>query len=119
MNVLRHRLPSLLLAWLAVFWVAFTATPMPHDCEMRSPGGAQQAEAHHHGEHEAPAPDASCECVGHACCVAIAVPVEASAWLPSEAPARRAVGAPARGPALASTRPVLPFPIGPPTLPIA
>jgi hypothetical protein len=118
MKVLRHRLPSLLLAWLAVFWVAFTATPMPHDCEMRSPGGAQ-VEAHHHEGHEAPAPNASCECVGHACCVAVAVPVEASGWLLTEAPARRAVCAPTRGPLVASIRPVLPFPIGPPALPIA
>lgn len=118
MNFLRHRLPNLLLAWLAVFWVGFTATPMPHDCEMRSSGGAQ-VEAHHHGEHEAPAPNASCECVGHACCVAVAMPVASSDWLPTDAPAHRAEPAPSRGPAVASSRPVLPFPIGPPALPIA
>jgi hypothetical protein len=118
MNLLRHRLPSLLLAWLAVFWVGFTATPMPHHCEMRSSDGAG-VEAHDHGEREAPAPNASCECVGHACSAAVAVPVAGSGWLLTDAPAHRAEPAPSRGVAVASTRPVLPFSIGPPTLPIA
>jgi hypothetical protein len=118
MRLLRHRLPGLLLPWLAVFWVAFTATPMPHDCEMRSPGGVQ-AEAHHHGGHEEPAPNASCECVGHACCVAVAVPVAASDWLPTAAPTHRAAPLPSRGASVPDARPVLPFSIGPPALPIA
>jgi hypothetical protein len=118
MKLLRHRLPNLLLAWLAVFWVAFTATPMPHDCEMQSPDGAQVA-AHHHGEHEAPAPNAPCECVGHACCVAVAAPVQAADWLLADAPVCRVGALPSHGPEVASTRPVLPFPIGPPALPIA
>ena len=114
------RIPNVVLAWVWALWVGFTATPLPHRCEMSA--SPVPDEAGHHGDHHgqsAPGPLSECHCVGHAC--------SATAATSSAAPALRAIVTLAQvgGPAILHDRlaeapaHLLPFSLGPPALPSA
>ena len=58
-----------------MLWVALTATPLPHRCEMAAAPGTTSPAAPHEGHHgHVPAPRPDCHCVGHACCSNPAAP---------------------------------------------
>jgi hypothetical protein len=76
------RIPRAFLALVALLWVGFTATPLPHHCEMAT-APADAGAGHHEGHHgSSPAPGTSCHCVGHACCATAAAPATATTALP-------------------------------------
>lgn len=118
------RIPPVVLAWVAMLWVGFTATPLPHHCEMAEPAAGAPVMAHHpaghHRDHDrGPAPGTTCHCVGHACCASAAAPASAGGALPLPV-VRQVAEAPVLQDRLVSaTHHLLPFPLGPPALPRA
>jgi len=69
------RIPQIVLAWVAMLWVGFTATPLPHHCEMAEPSlPSAHHDGGHHGTQQSGPAGSACHCVGHACGAAVVVP---------------------------------------------
>jgi len=118
MRTFAPRIPPIVLCWVAMLWVGFTATPLPHHCEMAEPSApAAHHGGGHHGTQQSGPAGSSCHCVGHACCAAVVLPAAAVGFLAPRLIHQLAESSVLQDRVAAAATHLLPFSLAPPAPP--